>query len=240
VNQHAFVKPHRHAQDVLSAEVLAAFDGRGTVRILERRPDAVVLERLEPGTPLAVLAGNGEDDEATRILARTIRQMRADTIPPGVPTAADLGASFARYLKDRTSEVPAPLVQTAMHVYFDLCASQTNVRLLHGDLHHDNVLFDARREWIAIDPKGVIGELEYELAAGLRNPIDRPDVFGDPRGFDRRVNRFARDLPVDAGRVKRWAFATAVLAAIWTVEDADDPALRQHWIAFAQSIQPPR
>ena len=124
VNRHVFLKPHRHAQDVLSAEVLAAFDGRGTVRILERRPDAVVLERLEPATQLAALVGSGDDDEATRILARAIRQMQADTIPPGVPTAADLGASFARCLKDRNNEVPAPLVQTAMHVYFDLCARE--------------------------------------------------------------------------------------------------------------------
>ena len=236
MNERVFRKVHRNAGDVLAADVLDAFGGRGVVRVLERPAEAVLLERLEPGMPLSALVKNGKDDEATRILARTILQMRAETVPDGVPTAADLGVSFARYLESGDRRLPEPLVRAAWRAYSDLCDSQTRVRLLHGDLHHDNVLFDTRRGWVAIDPKGVVGEVEYELGAALRNPADRPEVFGDPRVFGLRVDGFARELAVNRERVERWAFSTAVLAAIWTIEDGDDPGLRANWIAFAERL----
>jgi streptomycin 6-kinase len=104
------------------------------------------------------------------------------------------------------------------------------VRLLHGDLQHYNVLSDGARGWIAIDPKGVAGELEYELGAALRNPHERPELYSNTSAVERRIACFAQHLPVDAGRVLAWAYAQAVLSAIWTVEDdgvvrPDDPAL---------------
>ena len=216
--------------------MLEAFAGRGMVRVLARTRDGILLERLEPGTPLSTLVANGEDDEATVILSRTIQQMHADTVPPGMPTAADWGASFDRYLKSGDNQLRGTLVRAALREYDDLCRSQTAARLLHGDLHHDNVLFDARRGWVAIDPKGVIAELEYEVTVALRNPVGRPAVFADPSVFERRVEGLARELNVNADRVRRWTFATTVLAAIWTIEDDDDPAIREQWIALADTI----
>ena len=235
-----YSKPFRHAADVLGADVLEAFSGRATVRILERRADGVILERLEPGTPLSALVANGEDREATRILAWTVRRMHAESIPAGVPSAVELAASFGTYLASGDERLPRALVRAANAIYVDLCGSQRRVRLLHGDLHHDNVLFDARRGWVAIDPKGVIAELEYEVSVALRNPVARPDVFCDPDVFIERVACVTQELRLNAGRVKQWAFATAVLAAIWTIEDDDDPAVRGRWIAFADAIQPIR
>ena len=61
-------------------------------------------------------------------------------------------------------------------MFAELCASQRGVRLLHGDLQHYNVLFDRRRGWVSIDPKGVLGEPEYEIGAALRNPA-RPALY---------------------------------------------------------------
>ena len=231
-------KPYRDGADRLAADVLEVFAGNGTVRIIERLADAVLLERLDPGTPLSTLVANGQDDEATRILVRTIQQMRADSIPAGVPAAADLGVSFASYLESGDRRLPPSVVRDANRIYGELCASQTDVRLLHGDLHHDNVLFDARRGWVAIDPKGVIGEVEYEVAAALRNPIAQPAVFAEARVFARRLDVLADELRLDAERVKRWAFATAVLAAIWIVEDDDDLAVGEQWIALADTLAP--
>ena len=228
------LKSYRRTEDARrTADVLDAFGGRGMVRLIERRSDALLIERVKPGTPLSALVDSGVDDEATRVLARTIRQMRPDRIPDGVPAVATLGEGFSRYIASGDVHLPATTVRTAAALYFQLCESQTRVRLLHGDLHHDNLLLDAGRGWIAIDPKGVIGEVEYELAVSLRNPIQRPDVFGDPRVFERRVDQFARELAVNAERVKKWAYATAVLAAIWTIEDREDAGVRDRWIAFA-------
>jgi streptomycin 6-kinase len=81
------------------------------------------------------------------------------------------------------------------------------------------VLSDRARGWCAIDPKGVVGELEYELGAALRNPLDRPDLFASLEIVERRLEQFGLALGVDTSRARGWCFAQAVLAAIWSFED---------------------
>jgi streptomycin 6-kinase len=109
-------------------------------------------------------------------------------------------------------------------VFASLSESQTSVRLLHGDLHHYNVLLDANRGWLAIDPKGVIGELEYELGAVLRNPVEHPEIFLAPQSIERRLKQFATQLDLKVERMVAWGFAQAVLSAIWQVEDEGEVA----------------
>jgi streptomycin 6-kinase len=121
---------------------------------------------------------------------------------------------------------------------FDLYASQRDVRLLHGDLQHYNVLFDSDRGWLAIDPKGVIGEVEYEIGASLRNPIEKPELFASPDAVERRLRCFEAKLKLDYDRMLAWGFAQAVLSAIWSVEDgfavdAGNPSLK-----LANAIRP--
>ena len=95
--------------------------------------------------------------------------------------------------------VPLALVEPAHRIYEDLCATQRNPALLHGDLHDYNVLSDRARGWCAIHPKGVVGELEYQLGASLRNPIDRPDLFAKLDIVERRLDQFGLVLGVDVG-----------------------------------------
>jgi streptomycin 6-kinase len=93
------------------------------------------------------------------------------------------------------------------------------------------VLFDSGRGWLAIDPKGVIGEVEYEIGAVLRNPFEQPDLFLSCSTIERRLKLFASKLNLDYERALAWGFAQAVLSAIWNIEDgfvveATNPSLR--------------
>jgi len=224
------------ASEWWSGEILNAFGGRGVVRVLDIADGAVLLEQLQPGASLSALSLRGEDQRATAILAETIAAMSPSTCPEWVRDAADWGRSFLPYRRSGDAQVPDTLVSAAERVYFDLCASQRRERLLHGDLHHDNLLFDTTRGWLAIDPKGVRGELEYELGAALRNPCERPDLFAQPDVIRRRVDRLTQTLNVDPTRVLRWAFAQAVLAAIWQIEDGTPVGPDNRWLAFARAI----
>jgi streptomycin 6-kinase len=95
--------------------------------------------------------------------------------------------------------------------------------LLHGDLHHENVLRSRREPWLAIDPKGVAGEPAYEAGALLRNPYPRLLEEPEPgRLASRRLDRLAGELKLDRSRLRDWAFAQAVLSAIWHLEDGDE------------------
>ena len=65
-------------------------------------------------------------------------------------------------------QIPKSLVYETKQIFFELTESQGKTLLLHGDLHHDNILFDKKRGWLAIDPKGIIGEAEIEVSAFLK------------------------------------------------------------------------
>ena len=201
-------------------EVLEAFGGSGVVRCFAHRPGAQLSERLIPGNPLVDHVHHGRDDEATGILASVIARMSGvSDAPRGIPAARDWASGFARYVASGDRQLPRSLVDDAHHLYLALCASQQAVRLLHGDLHHDNVLYDDERGWVAIDPKGVVGEVEFEVGAALRNPRAYPELQSDASRVTRRVQCFASALELDERRVLAWAFSQAVLSAIWSIED---------------------
>jgi streptomycin 6-kinase len=205
-----------------AGESLAAFAENGVVRVYEQVPGAMLLEHLRPGNSLAELALSGRDEEATDILAGVIR--RLSTCSPTAqfefcPTVHDWAKGFEHYLTKGDEQIPRRLVVAGQRAYLDLCASQRQPRLLHGDLQHYNVLFDSYRGWLAIDPKGVIGELEYEVGAAMRNPYQNPELFISRSTIERRLEQFTNKLNLNYERTIRWAFAQAVLSAIWLVED---------------------
>lgn len=210
------------------AAALRAFDGRGSVRLLESDAGAgiLLLERLRPGAVLTTLADEAHDDEATTIAASVMRGLWRPA-PPGrdFPTVADWGESFAR-LRARfgggTGPLPAAQVEEAESLFAELLASSGPPVLLHGDLHHDNILSAHRQPWLAIDPKGVVGEPAYEVGALLRNLWPDRHAHRDPeRLLERRTHRLAEELGLDPMRVRGWASAQAVLSAVWGVEDGD-------------------
>jgi streptomycin 6-kinase len=221
-----------------AGELASVFDGRGMARVYEWMDGALLLERLDPGTALVELTRSGRDDEATAILADVMAAMVPTRSVNGCPTVQDWGSAFVRQASAARSQMPAELLSPAEQLYAELCATQRNPRLLHGDLHHYNVLHDRERGWLAIDPKGVVGELECEVGAALRNPNERPEYFADRAIVARRVDVFASALGLDAERIVAWAFAQAVLSAIWDLEDGL-PVGRDHpSLLLAEAIRP--
>jgi len=238
-NQSVVLKVIRNRGDEWrSGDVLSAFEGNGVVRVLDHLYGAVLLERLKPGDSLVSMALTGGDEQATGILADVMGRMSPGAPASSASTVQEWGRAFERHAAGRDGQIPKPLREAAQHVYSRLCASQSTPRLLHGDLHHYNVLLDSERGWLAIDPKGVIGEPEYEVGAALRNPYERPELFTAPATITRRVDRFQRELHLDAGRILAWAFAQAVLAAIWAVEDGFIVRPDNAWLALANNIRP--
>ena len=221
-----------------SGEILDAFAAHGTVRVYDHGKGALLIERLTPGTPLTSVLDTCNDEEATRILADVIARMSPRAPPDAVPGVQQWGRAFDRYRASGHIAVPTHLLLEAQRIYAELCASQVCPRLLHGDLHHSNVLFDRERGWLAIDPKGVVGELEYEVGAALRNPYERPELFTARRTIEQRVECFARALNLNPARILAWGFAQAVLSAVWAVEDGVAVAPGHGWLVLARAIRP--
>ncbi len=204
-------------------EALRLFDGCGIVRLLDADPDQgiLLLERLKPGTLLSSLA---DDAQATSIAAQVMQQLwRPAPESHPFPTVSRWAAGLQR-LRDRfdggTGPFPAAWVERAERLFAELIESMGEPVLLHGDLHHFNILAAERQPWLALDPKGVVGEPEYEVGALLRNPF--PHILGVPqasRVLARRVDQLAEELGFDRERLVGWGVAQAVLSAWWSFED---------------------
>jgi len=225
----------RSSDEWFAGSVLEAFQGAGAVRLLQHADGAALMERLVPGTALAD-ASLGDRD-ATAVIAGVIGRMKPGPPPATAPPVESWCRSFERHLSAPPGGIPKTLLAAAHDTYRALCASQPAVRLLHGDLHHRNVLSDSRKGWVAIDPKGVVGEVAFEVGAALRNPSERPDIFADPLTIRERVDHFTLALKLDRGRLLQWAFAQAVLAAVWEWEDSGELSAGHGWLALAGAIR---
>jgi streptomycin 6-kinase len=202
-----------------AGQVLRAFNDDGTVHVIQTKSEAILMELLDPGDELVNLVRAGKDVESTEIFADLLRKMAHHSPPTDCPSTFDWARGFDRYLMSNDKRIPEPLVAEARELYLSLANSQTSTMLLHGDLQHYNVLFDSKRGWVAIDPKGIVGELEYEIGAIVRNPTEMPEFYTLKETVERRLNYFAKALNLNYDRALAWTFAQAVLSAIWDVED---------------------
>jgi len=136
-------------------EVLHLMQGRGTVQLFESDHElgALLLERLIPGRPVLELA----DDEAATSIALQWMEQGWEPVPEGhsFPTVSDWAKGFQRLRNEfegTTGPFPEDLVFKAERVFQDLLGSMSDPVLLHGDLHHWNILSAEREPWLAIDP----------------------------------------------------------------------------------------
>jgi len=220
-------------------EALRLFDGRGAVRLLDSDEEraALLLERLEPGTKLAAMCET-DDEAATSAAASVMRSLRLPAPDAhDFPSVERWGRGFESHrarFDGGAGPIPARLFEEAETRFRELCDSADESVLLHGDLHQENIIAARREPWLAIDPKGVVGEPAYETGALLRNPntqiLSWPNLS---RVMARRIRQLSDELGFERERVRGWGLSQAILAAIWSCEEDADPT---HGIACAEAI----
>ena len=203
-------------------DALKLFDGQGTARVLEAdsRLGATLLERLLPGTPLTSVF---DDRTATSIAARVMLSTRRP-IPPthSFPRIAD----WVSYMADRsvryvgsTSKFPIRWVRHAIILHNELAASSEGEFVLHGDLHHANILSSERECWLAIDPRGLIGEPAAETTPMIFNVLPLKDPERMRQVLTRRVDQLGEELGIERERIRAWGIVRAMLSAFRSLEE---------------------
>lgn len=121
-------------------------------------------------------------------------------------------------------QIPPVLLNKAIELKNKLLSSSKPLILLHGDLHHDNVLKHGNK-WLAIDPKGVIGEAEFEIAAFDFMYVNELTTSTNVKNLiSKRVELLAHKSGLDAQRIKDWVLVRLILMAAWFIEDNGDPS----------------
>jgi streptomycin 6-kinase len=197
------------------AFALKCFSGCGAVKVLAKDEGMLLLERAVPGTPLKSYFPTNED-ESIEIACGVMKKLHQASI-----SAAHNFPHIKDWLTalDKDWPIPDEYLQKARKLRDQLLQTAKPDVLLHGDLHHDNILQNGD-EWLVIDPKGVVGELAYEVAAFIRNPIPELLTHADaPNIIHNRVTRLAELLELPECRIIDWCFVEAVLSWIWNIQD---------------------
>ena len=191
--------------------------------------NAFLMEYLQPGEPLKNLIKKGQDDKATRIICNIIKELQSDQQKNYQFKHLSELVKDLLHLKDHIDNYT---LSKAQSLFQDLCNDTSGDVILHGDLHHDNIL-SYHSGWKVIDPHGYIGDPISEIGVMIRNPLD---CFPDDKPLaivlERRLKILAEELPFDAQKMKAWAFCMTILSAAWNVEDLGRAAKSDLEVAF--------
>lgn len=204
-------------------DALQEYGGRGAVQLLDvdRQNAALLLEALCPGLPLSNVP---DDSAATRIAASVMRRLwHAVGRDHAFRSVADWARGLERlrrHFGGQVGPLPERLVEKAEGLFAELLHSSGEQVLLHGDLHHGNIVSAEREPWLSIDPKGIVGEPAYDAATLLRSCTPTLLAHRSPSLLlSERSAILSAELGFDRTRLLSWGLAQAVLSGWWSIED---------------------
>ena len=226
--------PLNNSEIYNEARFLQMADGEGAVKLLkiDESRRAILLERLSPGVNLKEVCRE-DDAEAVATAIKVMRKILKE--PPKNSTFQRLEDWFKGFEKAANTKFPREFISKASGFYEELSADSKHKFLIHGDLHHENILSATRKPFLAIDPKGIIGEIGYEIAVFLNNHLwwlaSEADI---KEKLNAAVRQFSEAFEIEPRDLRKWAFAQMVLSAWWTFEENGenwkiDLALAEIW-----------
>jgi len=217
----AMLKVATEAEERQGAESMIWWGGDGAARVLAHADDGLLMERAMGKGSLVEMARNDRDDEASRIICAVASRLHAPRDRPHSPSLVPLTRWFAEL--EPAAARHGGLLNLAATTARELLDAPRDVVVLHGDIHHGNILDFGPRGWLAIDPKHLVGERAFDFVNILRNPDDQ--VALAPGRFSRQATVVADAGGLDRTRLLKWTLAFTGLSAAWILGDGDQPVL---------------
>lgn len=214
----AMLKVAVEAEERAGALLMAWWDGEGAARVLALDGEALLMERALCRRSLVELSCNGGDDEASRIICDVVARLHAPRAsrPPSLVPLED----WFRDLRPAAAAHGGILATCAATAGL-LLESQRERVVLHGDIHHGNILDFGDRGWLAIDPKRLVGERAFDYANLFCNP--RPELASSPELFLRRLQVVGDAAALEPMRLLQWVLAWSGLSAAWFLANRQSP-----------------
>jgi streptomycin 6-kinase len=193
---------------------LRVWDGDGAVRLLDHDEPTgtMLLERLDPTRMLSHVP---DSREAVLVIARLLAHLTSVPAPNGMRRLGDI----AQAMLDRTPRAPERIPDPESRRLVADCAAavrevvtEPGDRLLHWDLHYENVLASDRSPWLAIDPKPLAGDPGFDLLPALWNRFDADEILW-------RFDAMTDVLGLDRARARAWSLGRVLQTCLWEIED---------------------
>lgn len=215
------------------ARFLQTTNGKGAVRLLKAEEicRAILLERAMPGANLKeVFHKNSE--KAVEVAIETMRKILREAPPNSMFLRLD-DWFYNFFTKAQNTNFPFQFQKKARAFYEELSSNSKNKFLIHGDLHHENILSATREPFLAIDPKGMVGDIGYEISVFLNNHlwwlVGEPDLR---EKLNTAVRLFSEAFAIEPNHLRKWAYAQIILSAWWTFDENGKNWERE--LAFAE------
>lgn len=213
--------PYTDQEYLREAEFLRVRDGRGAVLLVEQDIErrAILIERAVPGANLAEIFA----DSKPEAIAPAITVLHNLLEPrPDVTHVKTIDEWFHGLRRFHGTGFPADYAKKALSIYEKLTAAGSKY-YLHGDFHPANVVNASREPYLAIDPKGVIGHVGYDIAVFLNNyhwwQESDPNIQAK---LDNAVRQFSAAFDLSPLELRQWAFTQMVLGAWWSFDEMPD------------------
>jgi streptomycin 6-kinase len=215
----AMLKIALEAEERRGPALMIWWAGDGAAPVWAQEGDALLLERATGRGSLTATVHEGRDDEATRIICAVAARLHA---PRGAPPPTLLPLTQWFKALEPIAAREGGLLARAAATARELLSAPQEVGVLHGDLHHANILDFESRGWLAIDPKRLQGERGFDFANILFNP-DLEAAMA-PGRLARQASVAAEAAGLDRKRLLQWVLAFAGLSAAWFIEDGETPS----------------
>lgn len=194
------------------------WNGHGTVRVLAAHANTVLLERACGERSLVNMSQTGQDAESTKIICDVATRLHT-CVAAEPPDLLPLAQCFCSLTQSAFTQ--CSIFHELSEVANFLLATPQQVVILHGDLHHGNILDAGARGWLAIDPKGYIGERGFDFANLFCNPDHQTATH--PECFTKRLRLVSKIAHIEPQRLLSWIAAWSGLSAAWHIEDGGNP-----------------
>lgn len=205
-------------EERLGSILMVWWDGKGAAQVLAHGENAILMERAEPGPSLSHIAHDNRDDVASRTMCAVLAQLHLprDRPPPALVPLTEWFDALGPAV-----EVYGGILSVAARTASNLLATQREIVVLHGDMHHENVLRFGTRGWLAIDPKGLVGERGFDYANIFCNPDN--EIATMPGRLARQARVVAEAAGLERTRLLAWVLAWAGLSAAFSFQDGASP-----------------
>jgi streptomycin 6-kinase len=208
-------------EERLGGQVMVWWDGFGAAKVFLYDDQAILMERAIGSRSLVEMVKTNQDEEASAIICSVVAKLHAapsKTLPEKVIPLS----KWFRSLKP-AAEKHGGILKKAWLMSEYLLEKPQKLVVLHGDIHHQNILDFGADGWLAIDPKGLLGEHYFDYANIFCNPNEETAM--KPGRLERQARVISERAGLDYQRLLQWGLAYAGLSAAWHFEEGSNADL---------------
>ncbi|NCA67841.1 MAG: aminoglycoside resistance protein [Clostridia bacterium] len=186
---------------------------------------ALLIEQIIPGTQLRAVS---DIDKRLDLFCKVFEDLhKQPSVKSKYPTYMRWVSRIASFMRDKTDfKKLSDYMNEAERICRDLCGKYTEEMLLHGDLHHDNILLGNDNQYHIIDPKGVVGDRVFDIPRFVLNEFEDDITEGFSKKYRYIIETLSKKLSVPKIDLLRLVYVEMCMGNSWCVESNEKPNMK--------------